>query len=141
VDGYCLNQGPCGNKPCTGGVGCPDGPPANFQAIVTGQSSIALTWDDPVNSLMVDQYNVYYTLSTSSTSCASLSVGATCSFTVPGEPTPRTGRCGMYGTGTSKYCWLDLIPQLLAVLPCVKQSALDTSCNYQDVAAGVVVGR
>ncbi len=31
VDGYCFDQGPCGNKPCTGGVGCPDGPPSNFQ--------------------------------------------------------------------------------------------------------------
>lgn len=138
----CIDQGPCGNAPCTGGSGCPSSAPASITAMVTGDSTLGIYWEDPTDDTMVDQYNIFFSMTEAISSCNSLSVGDTCSFTLPEESFARTGVCGLYDGGSTKYCWIDLAIQIAAVPPCDQQApAVQGGCNWANLASGVVVGR
>lgn len=141
--GICLDPGVCGNKPCQGptpNAECPQDPPASLTAKVIGDGQLAMYWADPLNIQLVDEFNVWYSTVEGATACSGLASGSLCSFTLPGEETPRSGTCGSYAGGTM-YCWLDLFPKLLAVLPCVKPAPDDSTCNYQTLTSGVEIGR
>lgn len=142
--GVCSDQGQCGNKPCEGpepNAECPDDPPASLAAIIVGDAQLALYWNDPVDHQLVDEYNIFYTIGEGAAACSALSDGVVCSFAIPGEESQRTGECGFYDGGSTLFCWLDLFPKIVAVLPCTKNNPSDPGCNYQELNQGVVIGR
>jgi hypothetical protein len=138
----CIDQGSCGNLPCTGGTGCPSSAPSSITAMVTGDSTLGIYWEDPTDYTMVDQYNIYFSMTEAASACDALSEDDVCSFTLPEENFARTGVCGVYNGGTSKYCWIDLAVQIAAIPPCDQQApAVQGGCNWANLASGVVVGR
>jgi len=141
IGGTCVDQGTCGNLPCAGDSSCPSTPPASATAIVTGGGSIAIYWEDPTDYSLVDQYNIFYTMTEGAPSCTGQSTGTACAFTVPGQGSDTAGVCGTYNGGSEMFCWLDLIPQLLAVPPCTQTAPEAPTCNYQDLVSGVQIGR
>ena len=140
--GQCTNPTPaCGFTPCTGGPECPSGPPQSLTAFVTGPGTLALNWTDPADLTMVDQYNIYYSMSQGRASCAGKATRSACSFVPPPGSTLVTGECGPNAEGV-QYCWLDFSRYILAVPPCVLSVPQneDTSCNFQEVNTGIIIG-
>lgn len=138
--GECTSPTPaCGFLPCTGGASCPTGPPQSLSAFVTGPGTLALNWTDPVVLTMVDQYNIYYTMAQGENACVGKTTGATCTFVPPPGSTRVAGVCGPNAAGT-QFCWLDFSRYILAIPPCNRVSADDTSCNFQEVNTGIVIG-
>ena len=133
----------CGFAPCTGGPDCPSGPPQSLSAKITGRGTVALNWTDPADTMMVDQYNIYYSMKEGLSACEGKSTGSTCSFVAPPGTTTVAGVCGPCGgTGCSDqiFCWLDFARYLLAIVPCTLSSPEDTSCNYQEINSGITIG-